>query len=198
MLNRCIVLLTGGIASGKSAVSNVFSDNGVPVIDADVVARAVVRPGTTGLQRIVQLFGEKVLNPDGTLNRKALRAQAFADQARLSQLNNALHPLIRENMANQMAQVEKGVVLLVVPLFTRRDQFVVHRVLVVDVAEPVQLERICRRDQSSEVQAKKIVSSQIDRKARLGLADDVIVNNGTMESLIAHANAALNLYRQMV
>jgi dephospho-CoA kinase len=176
--------LTGGIASGKSTVSKLFADLGVPVIDADEVARQVVLPGTPGLAAIQRRFGAGVLNPDGNLNRRALRNVVFDDPGARRELEALLHPLIRAEMERQSAAAGGRYQIFAIPLLVEggpSDR--VDRVLVVDADEGAQLARVMARDGIGETQARAIMAAQADRAARLSAADEVITNEGTVADL---------------
>ena len=182
---RLRIGLTGGIASGKSTVSQRFAELGVPVIDADVAARAVVEPGTPGLEQVVQRFGSGIVRPDGELDRSALRELIFNDPAARRDLDAILHPLIRAHMEQQAAAAAGPYLIMAIPLLVEggssRERL--DRILVVDVDEAVQLERVQARDGISIAQARAILGSQASRAARLEAADDVLQNGGTVAEL---------------
>ena len=171
--------LTGGIASGKSTVADMFADLGVPIIDTDVIARQVVEPGRPALAEIRAAFGDHVFRPDGTLDRQALRAVVFADPAKRKALEGMLHPRIRAEAARQSVAADGPYQIVVVPLLAespmRREM---DRILVVDCSEDVQLARLLARDNETEQQARRIMASQASRAERLRIADDVIRNDG--------------------
>ena len=177
--------LTGGIASGKSVVTQRFAELGVPIIDADVAARNVVEPGKPGLARVVQRFGVGVLDASGRLDRRALRALIFNDSSSRQALDAILHPLIRAEMEHQAAEAQGPYLVMAIPLLveggTARQR--VDRVLVVDADETLQIQRLQARDGSSPEQARAILASQASRAARLGEADDVLLNTGTVAEL---------------
>jgi dephospho-CoA kinase len=177
--------LTGGIASGKSTVTQRFGELGVPVIDADVASRTVVEPGKPGLAQVVQRFGGGVLDADGGLNRRALRDLIFKDSSLRQALDAILHPLIRAEMEREAAQAKAPYVVMAIPLLVEGGTSAkrVDRVLVVDADETLQIQRLQARDGSSEQQARAILSSQATRAARLGQADDVLLNTGTVAEL---------------
>jgi dephospho-CoA kinase len=185
MSPRLRIGLTGGIASGKSTVSQRFVELGVAVIDADVAARAVVLPGTPGLELIVQRFGADILSVGGELDRRALRELIFNDPASRRDLDAILHPLIREHMESQAAAALGPYLVMAIPLLVEgggsRER--IDRVLVVDVDEEKQLERVQTRDGISMQQARAILGSQASRAARLAAADDVLLNAGTVAEL---------------
>ena len=178
------VALTGGIASGKTTVAGLFAARGVPVIDTDVIARQVVEPGTAGLAAVVSAFGPDILGPDGRLDRRQLRERIFADRAARGRLEAILHPAIRQEMERQSRAAGGPYQLLVIPLLAeggRRDH--VDRVLLVDVPEAVQVERLMQRDGVGREQALASLAAQASRGQRQALADDVVVNSGRVEDL---------------
>lgn len=176
--------LTGGIASGKSAVADELVRLGATVIDTDVIAREVVARGEAGLAAVVGEFGESVLQPDGRLDRAALRNQVFGDAAKLERLEALLHPLIRERTMALAATAEGPYTVFVVPLLFETDfHELVDRKLVVDCRPELQIERILQRDGGSRADAEAIIASQWPRERRLAAADDVIDNNGTLDEL---------------
>ena len=185
MSPRLRIGLTGGIASGKSTVTQRFSEHGVPIIDADVAARNVVERGKPGFEQVVRRFGPGVLDASGNLDRAALRALIFSDSASRQALDAILHPLIRADMEQQAAMVNGPYLVMAIPLLIEsgraRDR--VDRVLVVDVDEALQLKRVQARDGSSETHARAILAAQASREARLAAADDVLRNSGSVADL---------------
>ncbi|WP_027710900.1 dephospho-CoA kinase [Dickeya chrysanthemi] len=187
-----IVALTGGIGSGKSTVAQGFATLGATIIDADVIARQVVAPGQPALATIVEHFGWEILQPDGALNRRALRERIFSSQEDKRWLNALLHPLIQQETQRQLAAVATPYALWVVPLLVENQlQGKAHRVLVVDVPLETQVQRTMDRDGVSRTQAEKILASQASREQRLACADDIIDNNSN-PSLLAPRIAALH------
>jgi dephospho-CoA kinase len=179
-----IVALTGGIGSGKSTVADAFARHGVTVVDADVIARQVVEPGTPALAAIAKRFGNEMLQPDGRLNRAALRQRIFSNPDEKSWLNQLLHPLIHQKTQCQLAQVTSPYALWVVPLLVENNlQARADRVLVVDVDNETQLARTIARDGISRQQAQNILSAQVTREQRLAAADDIIDNSGTAQGI---------------
>lgn len=173
-----VVGLTGGIASGKTTVADIIASEGINVVDADIVAREVVAIGSDGLAQISAHFGSSILLDDGSLNRGLLREKIFSDDANKQWLNALLHPLIRAELLAQLAASDSPYTLLVVPLLVENNLTTLcDHVLVVDVAEQVQIERTVARDNVSAQQASAILQSQATRKQRLAAADSVIVNN---------------------
>ena len=187
--------LTGGIASGKSAAAAVFAELGVPVIDSDVIAREVVAPGSAGLAAIRARFGEGVLQADGQLDRRALRAQVFADPTDRRELEALTPPLIRERMAAQSAAAGGPYQIHAIPLLVeggaRRPG--IDRVLVIDCPEEIQVARVMARDRVDETGARAVLAAQASRAQRLAAADDVIVNDQGLEAL---RDAVTDLHRR--
>lgn len=176
-----IVGLTGGIGSGKSTVANLFAQLGVPVVDADIVARQMVEKGSPLLKQIVAHFGEQVLLDNGELNRAYLRERVFQNEADKHWLNALLHPAIRTEMLRQLQAQTTPYVIWVVPLLIENQlTSLCQRVLVVDVQPQTQILRASRRDQNNITLIEKIMRSQVDRKTRLSFADDVIDNDGEL------------------
>ncbi|CCQ41968.1 TPA: dephospho-CoA kinase [Yersinia enterocolitica] len=174
-----IVALTGGIGSGKSTVANAFANLGVPLVDADIIARQVVEPGMPALMEIASRYGETILHTDGTLNRAALRKKIFSEPQEKAWLNSLLHPLIQQETQSQLANIDEPYVLWVVPLLVENGlHHRANRVLVVDVAPEIQLARTMARDGITRQQAEDILASQVSRQQRLTCADDIIDNSG--------------------
>ncbi|EZH83070.1 dephospho-CoA kinase [Aeromonas hydrophila] len=180
-----VIAITGGIGSGKTTIANQFAELGIEVVDADVIAREVVEPGTPALATIAAHFGSEVITPDGQLDRRRLRERVFTDPQAKGWLNALLHPLIRTEMQRQCAAARSPYCLLVVPLLVEnRLTALANRVLVIDVDEATQIERTCRRDGVSREQAQAILAAQASRAERLAAADDVLDNqNGTPEAI---------------
>jgi dephospho-CoA kinase len=179
-----VVGITGGIGSGKTAVSDRFRALGIAIVDADVASREVVKPGMPALDEIRRHFGEGVIQPDGTLDRAALRQKVFADPAERQWLERLLHPSINAWIREQLEKATSPYVILVSPImFETQQHLLTNRVLVVDVPESVQLARTMARDNNSETQVRAIMAAQASREKRLDRADDVIVNDGGLEAL---------------
>lgn len=189
------VALTGGIASGKTTVANMFGELGASLIDTDIIARDVVEPGTPGLEQVVAAFGDDILDDDGKLDRRGLRSIVFADEQKRSQLEGILHPLIRAETAHQMHTLGGPYQLIVIPLLVEsplKDH--VDRILVVDCSEERQLQRLLARDVETEAQARRMIAAQSSREERLALADDVITNNSDIESTRAQVEDSHQSY----
>ena len=177
-----VVGIAGGIGSGKTAVSDRFAEHGIVVVDADVASRDVVRPGEPGLAAIAERYGSAVINRSGELNRAALRERIFSDPDERRWVERLLHPAINRLIAERLADAASPYALLVNPLMRARDARA-NRILVVDVSEEVQVARTMARDSVDEEQARAIIASQLPRQERLAFADDVIVNDGTLDAL---------------
>ena len=174
--------LTGGIASGKTAVANVFSGLGAGVIDTDHLAREVVAPGEPGLGAVREAFGSRVISNSGKLDRRALRTLVFANPEDRRRLEAILHPLIRGRASEKLDQLDAPYALVVVPLlFETGFETLVDRVAVVDCPRNVQLERLRERDGVDEAEAEAMLSAQANRETRLARANDVIDNSGDWE-----------------
>lgn len=188
--------LTGGIASGKSTISRYFSEKSIPVIDADIVARQVVEPGEIGLRRIVNTFGEDVLQDSGELNRKKLGQIIFNDDPKRTQLNDMLSELIRENILSQIKHYQSknaSLIVLDIPLlFEGRYDSIVDEVMVSYIPREVQLTRLMARDNLSKEDALKRINSQMSLDKKKELADVVINNTGNIDKTLQQVNAWLN------
>ncbi|HBO39563.1 MAG TPA: dephospho-CoA kinase, partial [Pasteurellaceae bacterium] len=180
-----VVGLTGGIGSGKSTVAELFSTLGVPIIDADLVARQLVEKGSPLLIRIVEHFGKQILTPNGELNRAALRERIFQHKDEQDWLNALLHPAIRQKMLCQLNKQTASYVLFVVPLLIENNLTVLcDRILVVDATPETQIKRATQRDKNTATLIRKIMRSQVSREVRLSVADDVIDNNGELHETL--------------
>ena len=181
-----VVALTGGIASGKTLISDEFARLGVPVIDTDVIAHRIVEPGQPALHEIEQEFGAQIIDENGLLRRSELRALIFADSDARAKLESILHPMIRDEVHKAIAGVTSAYCILVIPLLAERGAYPdVDRVLVVDVAPEVQIERLMARDNCSREQAESALKSQANREDRLKIADDVLDNSGSLEQAVS-------------
>lgn len=177
--------LTGGIGSGKSTVAKTLQKKGVTLVDADQIAREVVAPGENALEKITELFSPAILLPDGSLNRAALKQRIFSDPTAKKQLENVLHPSIRQRILQRIEEAtETPYVLADIPLLVENnyvDYF--DRVIVVDCTEEQQIERVSARDNLSVEQIKRILNSQANRQTRLAAATDIIDNTSDLISL---------------
>lgn len=184
-MNRTLLIaLTGGIASGKSAVAQLFANLGVPVLDTDQIARDVVEPGMPAFAEIVITFGRDVLDSAGRLDRRRLRDRVFADPEQRRRLESITHPAIRAELSRRSAAAGGVYQIHVIPLLVEGGRSDIYdRVLVVDCPEEQQIERLMARDASNVEQARSILAAQASREQRLEVADDVIVNTGTLADL---------------
>jgi len=192
-----LIALTGGIASGKTAVAELFAKLGVPVLDTDQIAREVVAPGMPALAQLVAEFGPGILDAHGGLDRARMRERVFADPAQRRKLEAITHPAIREELARRAAAAGGDYQIHVIPLLVESGRTEAYdRVLVVDCPEQMQIARLMARDSSSREQAAEILAAQASREERLNAAHDVIENTGTLADLqrsvqILHRNYAL-------
>lgn len=179
-----VIGLTGGIGSGKTAVSQIFESLGVAVVDADQAQRVVVEKGSQALQRIAEHFGPESLLPDGTLNRPALRRIVFSQPEERGWLEKLLHPLIFQELQRQLREAQGPYCLLVSPLLVETGQNrLTRRILVVDAPDEVRIARTVARDQTTADQIRAIMAAQVESGKRLSYADDVLVNDSDVESL---------------
>jgi dephospho-CoA kinase len=185
-VNRFTVGLTGGIGSGKSAVAKLFGELGIDIIDSDVIAHELTRPGGAAIAPIRAAFGAEVIGPDGALDRVQMRRRVFERAEERKCLEAILHPLIREHSRRAAELATSDYVILVVPLLIEsgvdRDRY--QRILVVDCPESVQVERVMRRSGLTENEVLGIMATQATRDQRLARADDVIDNSGAPEILV--------------
>ncbi|HVF34524.1 MAG TPA: dephospho-CoA kinase [Candidatus Saccharimonadia bacterium] len=180
-----VVAVTGGVASGKSVVTDRLASHGAPVIDADLVSRELVEPGGPALAAIVSAFGDGVLGEDGRLDRRMLRAIVFADAGKRHALEAILHPRVERRMRELAQDVrDTPYVVLAIPLLAEVGRYeFIDRVVVVDAPAATQVERLVRRDGLTREQALAMLAAQATRDARLAIADDVLVNDGSLEAL---------------
>lgn len=184
-----IVALSGGVASGKSTVANLFAQLGVPIIDADIIARQVVKKGSLALQKIVDHFGDEVLLPSGELNRSQLREIIFNHEDERMWLNQCLHPLIQQETQQQITQSKAPYIIWVVPLLIENNlQANANRILIIDTPPEVQINRLRRRDNIDENLAKNMLLSQINNIERISYADDIITNKTEASALVSQVN----------
>ena len=182
--------VTGGIGSGKSSAADRFRQLGVPVIDADVVARQIVEPGMPALQEIINTFGESVANDRGELDRAALRKIIFLDSSCKSQLEAILHPRIFDEILRLLSELSTSYAIVVIPLLAEsKREYPLDRILVINVPSDVQISRVTTRDGQSTEEVERIISSQASRYSRLAIADDVIENIGSKDDLYERVDA---------
>ena len=182
--------ITGGIGSGKTALTDWLATKGIVIADADLAARVVVEPGQPALAEIAETFGEEFLLPDGQLDRAALRQRVFADENQRKALEAITHPRIRDELARQMSETDSPYVVLSSPLLLESGQSeMVDVSVVVDVPEALQIERTMARDQNDRQLVEQIMAAQLDRETRIARADIVIDNSTSLDAL--HKRAAV-------
>jgi len=182
--------LTGGIGSGKSTVADLFAELGVPVIDTDLIARQLTAPDGEALQEIHDTFPDAVMGADGTLDRAALRRIVFSDAAARKQLEAILHPRIRQKVEQRLKQLHAPYAMIVIPLLVETNgyQDLLNRVLVVDCTEAQQIERTMARSKLPREDVVAILEAQISREQRVAVANDVLTNMTTLETLRAEVS----------
>ncbi|TNF38384.1 MAG: dephospho-CoA kinase [Gammaproteobacteria bacterium] len=179
-----VIGLTGGIGSGKSTVARIFAEHHIPIIDTDLIARQLVTPDQPAFMEITQYFGNTILNSNGELDRKRLAAITFKNPEARNQLEQILHPRIRQAVEKQLATIQTDYVVIVVPLLAEKGKYpFIDRVIVVDCDESDQIARTIARDQRSREQIEAIMQSQASRQQRLKIADDIIHNTGDPDML---------------
>jgi dephospho-CoA kinase len=195
------IALSGGVASGKSEVSRHFERLGVAIADADVAARDIVATGQPALREIVDRFGAGILNADGSLERRRLRELIFSDAAAKRDLEAITHPRIRRQLQQSAVAATGAYVLVVIPLLVESGGRAAYpwleRILIVDAPESLQLARLCLRDGVDDALAREMISAQANRKQRLALADDVIVNDRAAADLSVRVQKLDALYRRI-
>lgn len=199
-MSALIIGLTGGIASGKTAATQAFERRGIVVADADLAARDAVAPGSAGLAAVVEAFGADALSDDGSLDRAAMRRRIFEDPDARLRLEAIIHPRVRETLRVTCEAASGPYAVAAIPLLTEGGRAAypwLHRVLVIDVPRELQLARLLARDGIDAALAERMVAAQATRAARLAIADDVIVNDGTLEALDAAVGALDATYREM-
>ena len=185
-----IIVLTGGIGSGKTTATEIFSSKNIPIIDTDIISRELVEKNKAAYTEIIQAFGDSILDKNRNINRQALRDLVFSSAVHRLQLENILHPKIWQEVSKQITTITvltnpPPYTIVVVPLYFETSQTIVKfdRVLVIDANESTQLERTKKRDHCTEQQVEKIISHQVSRETRLKSANDIISNNETLEVL---------------
>ncbi len=190
-----VIGITGGIGSGKSAVTDYFEQKGIVIADADKAARIVVEPGQPALRSIAEHFGNHLILEDGYLNRRALRDIIFNNPDERRWLEQLTHPLVNQQLTLELQQATSPYAILVSPLlFEARQKYMVNRILIVDADKETQLLRTMNRDSISREQAEAILHSQASRAQRLAIADDVVDNTGSLEMLHLQLDALHQLY----
>ncbi len=198
MSPRLRVGLTGGIGSGKSTVQAIFVRLGVPVVDADRVAREVVEPGRPALRELVELLGPEVLTGTGNLNRSRVRELVFRDTELRLRVEAILHPRIRKTMENRVQDLEASYCVLSIPLLLETGQTdLVDRILVVDVPRELQIKRASARDHATTAEVARIIDAQLAREERLDRADDILRNDTDLRSLENQIRRLHGLYLKL-
>ncbi len=200
MASYCIGL-TGGIASGKTAIASAFESLGIVAADADIAARDAVAVGSTGLADVIAAFGEEVLDVNGALDRAAMRKRIFGIDSARRTLEAIIHPRVREALSQQCAQASSPYAIAAIPLLAeiggRTAYPWLQRVLVVDVPAAVQHARLVQRDGVDAELADRMIAAQATREQRLAVADDIIINTGSLEELQRHVAALDSRYRML-
>lgn len=179
-----VIGLTGGIGSGKTTVGKLFERLGATVIDSDQLSRNVTLPNRPALNQIVEHFGEKILQKDGSLDRTALRNIIFKNENERIWLEKLLHPLIRKEMKDKIQSADSLYCIIIIPLLLETEPNpLIQRILVIDSPESEQIKRTQTRDRSTPDEIKAIINTQVNRKKRLLAAHDVIINDGSLEDL---------------
>ncbi len=194
---RLRIGLTGGIGSGKSEVSRLFTERGATVIDTDIISRELVEPGQPALKEIVEAFGKALLDSEGRLNRDLLRKQVFSEPGKRRQLEAILHPRIRRRTLQLADAANTPYCLLVIPLLVETGgDYSLDRILLVDTPVEKQIERVAARDDLSRQEIEAILGSQARQEQRLAVADDVILNDSELDHLEAEVMRLDQQYRQ--
>lgn len=195
---KLIVGLTGGIGSGKSVVCSRFANLGILIVDADIVAREVVEPGSDALKKIQNHFGDDVVQANGTLDRSKLRDIIFTTATEKEWLESLLHPLINLEIRRQLSQTKSAYAILASPLLLETKQFqLVDRILVIDASEQLQIERASNRDGKNEAQITAIMQTQLSRQERCARASDIIQNHGDLSELDEQVEKLHQLYLEL-
>lgn len=176
--------LTGGIGSGKSTVAQYFAELGVPIIDADRIAHELLEQNSSIRNQLVEYFGKNLLDSQQNIDRRKLRAIVFDDPQKLAWLENLLHPLIEKEMLKRSKEIKYPYCIFVIPLLLEKQkEYLVDRVLIVNITQQKQIERAARRDKTADKEVKKIIAVQVNPQQRLTAAHDVINNDGPLEGL---------------
>ena len=197
MIKRLIIGLTGGIGSGKSAVSDAFERLGADVIDTDKISHQLTMNDADTIDNITDHFGGDIIQ-DGILNRPKLRAIVFSDDAARLHLEKILHPRIREEVRKAVSRAVGPYIIIVVPLLVEKAQYsFINRILVVDCEELIQVERVMKRSSLTDVEVTNIMCTQANRQERLKVANDIIINNDDLPSLLKQVRIMHDKYIQI-
>lgn len=192
------IALSGGVASGKTAVTDRLRELGATILDADQVSRDVVAPGTPGLADIVKTFGARVLQADGSLDRHAMRERIFADAEARRALEAIVHPRVRAALKAGAEAVAEGIVVLAIPLLVESGHYDwVDRTVMVDARTAIQEARLMQRDRVNAGLARKMIAAQAPRSRRLAIADEVIRNDDSLDALRDRVDAAWSNWRSL-
>ena len=189
------VVITGGIATGKSLATEFFAAKDIDIIDADKISRSLQEPGEVGYEAIVKKFGTAVLSKDQTINRSELRTLAFSNKDTKKWLEDLMHPMIGEKVLEGFKQAKSKWAIYSAPLWSERNK--IDRTMVIDAPRSQQIERIIKRDNSSEELAGQIVDQQLDRHQRVGFANDFLMNDSSIESFESKLDFYFNLYNRL-
>lgn len=193
-----IIGLTGGIGSGKTEVSNLFAKLGVPIIDADSIAKKTTEPDQLAYKEIINHFPHPITLANGLLDRAKIREIIFNDPQERIWLEKLLHPLIRQKIVDEVSKLKSLYCIVVIPLLVESNSYsFINRILVVDTEPTLQVERVKTRDNVSATEVKAIVDTQIGREDRLNAAHDIILNNGTFENLVNQVKELDQFYTQL-
>lgn len=194
-----VIGLTGGIGSGKTTVANLFAKYGVPIIDADVIARDVIAPGQPALLDVIDHFAQPLLQDDGSINRHKLREIVFTHPEERVWLENLLHPLIRDEIARQVKAVDHPYCIVVIPLLleSKYPYTFIDRILIIDTIPQLQIARAAERDGKHPDSIQAIMDTQINRQDRLTQAHDIIINNGDLKELEQKVAEQHKIYSKM-
>lgn len=197
-MTALIIGLTGGIGSGKSLTAELFREQGASIIDADQIARDIVKPGMPAYQAILKSFSKNILNNDQTLNRSQLRQLIFQDPSLKKKLESILHPLIRNNIKTAVSECKTPYCILVIPLLIENGRYnFIDRIAVIDCDELLQCQRASQRDQLPSAEIERIIGQQATRQQRLKAADDVIDNTGNQTQLQAQVSQLHEQYLRL-
>ena len=191
-----VVGLTGNVGSGKTTISNFFANLGVKIIDADISARSIVKPGQVALSEIEKTFGKEVIKADGGLNRRELRNIMFADKNKCLQLEKIMHPAIRQNMLAQLDACDDLYAILVLPLLDIKQWKMINQILVVDADKQIQRQRVMQRDNVSLEHVNQMLDAQASRIEHLNTTADILLNNNSLEYLqkqVTHYHSVYSL-----
>lgn len=190
-----ILGLTGGIATGKTTATDFFASKGIEIIDADEISRSLQLKGATGYRQVLQEFGKDILDDNEEINRSALRKIAFANKTNKEKLEGIMHPLIRTEIMQGFENIKSKWGIYSAPLWSNRNKF--KRTLVINSSPHIQSQRIKARDNSSDEVIQKILTEQMSYKERISFADDLIFNDGSLETFLAKLDFYYKLYDKL-